>query len=88
MGHQVMAVETGRGLPERIESFGPDVVVLDIKMVDTSGLDVLQEVRSRVSFVGSDVVKLYEQWKRTRSEWIERRMRALGLIVPDGEAVH
>ena len=46
-GYEVLAVETGRGLPDRIESFAPDVVVLDIKMVDTSGLDVLQEVRGK-----------------------------------------
>jgi hypothetical protein len=46
-------------------------------------VDVLQEIRTKVSFAGSDVVKLYEEWLHTRSEWIERRMRALGLIVPD-----
>lgn len=46
-GHEVLALETGRGLAEHIESFSPDVVVLDIKMVDVSGLDVLQEIRGR-----------------------------------------
>ncbi len=46
-GHQVLALESGKGLEEHIESFQPEVVVLDIKMVDVSGLDVLQEVRNR-----------------------------------------
>jgi DNA-binding response OmpR family regulator len=46
-GHQVLALETGRGLEDEIERFDPDVVVLDIKMVDVSGLDVLQQVRNR-----------------------------------------
>ena len=46
-GHQVLALETGKGLASEIERFDPDVVVLDIKMVDVSGLDVLQEVRNR-----------------------------------------
>jgi len=46
-GHQVLALETGKGLPAEIERFGPEVVILDIKMVDVSGLDVLQEVRNR-----------------------------------------
>ena len=46
-GYEVMTLESGKGLPEKIDEFKPDVVVLDIKMVDVSGLDVLQEVRSK-----------------------------------------
>ena len=46
-GHEVRALESGKGLFEVIEGFGPDVVILDIKMVDVSGLDALQEVRNR-----------------------------------------
>ena len=45
-GHEVLALETGKGLSEHIRSFSPQVVILDIKMVDVSGLDVLQEVRN------------------------------------------
>lgn len=44
-GYEVLALETGKGLVERVREFEPDVIVLDIKMVDVSGLDVLQEVR-------------------------------------------
>ena len=46
-GHEVLALETGKGLEAEIQRFQPDVVVLDIKMVDVSGLDVLQQVRNR-----------------------------------------
>jgi len=46
-GHEVLALETGKGLEDEIERFQPDVVVLDIKMMDVSGLDVLQQVRHR-----------------------------------------
>lgn len=46
-GHEVLSLGTGKGLTAEIERFGPDVVILDIKMVDVSGLDVLQEVRTR-----------------------------------------
>ena len=46
-GHQVLTLETGKGLSEHIDAFRPEVVVLDIKMVDVSGLDVLQEVRNK-----------------------------------------
>ena len=38
-------------------------------------VDVLQEVRKQVHFAGTDVVELYDEWLRTRSEWVERRMR-------------
>ncbi len=48
-------------------------------------VDVLSEVRSQVSFVGSDVVQLYEEWLRTRSEWIERRLRKMGMVVSSGD---
>ncbi len=46
-GYEVRALATGRGIAEEIEAFRPDAVVLDIKMVDVSGLDVLQQVRGR-----------------------------------------
>lgn len=44
-------------------------------------VDVLAEVRNQVDFTGGDVVKLYEQWRATRSEWVERRLRSLGVLV-------
>lgn len=44
-------------------------------------VDVLGEVRRRVDFATSDVVKLYEQWLRTRDAWIERKLRAAGVLV-------
>ena len=48
-------------------------------------VEVLAEVRSRVDFAGSDVVKLYEQWMSSRSEWLERRLHGMGMLV-DGKA--
>jgi hypothetical protein len=48
-------------------------------------VDVLAEVRRRCDFVGDDLVRLYEQWTRTRDAWIERKLRALGVLVdPSG----
>ncbi|WP_459941032.1 MULTISPECIES: response regulator [Deferrisoma] len=46
-GHEVLALETGKDIVPHVEEFRPDVVILDIKMVDVSGLDVLQELRNR-----------------------------------------
>jgi hypothetical protein len=44
-------------------------------------VDVLADVRRNVDFIGSDVVRLYEEWIRTRSEWVEKRLAKLGVIV-------
>lgn len=44
-------------------------------------VEVLAEVRRRVDCAGADVVKLYEQWLRTRDAWIEKKLRALGVLV-------
>jgi hypothetical protein len=44
-------------------------------------VDVLAEVRSHTSYLGQDVVRLYEEWLRTRSDWVEQRLRALGVLV-------
>lgn len=50
-------------------------------------VEVLGEVRRRVDFAGADVVKLYEQWVRTRDAWIEKKLRALGVLVDPGGKV-
>jgi hypothetical protein len=44
-------------------------------------VDVLMEVRKRSDFATPDVGKLYEMWLRTRDEWIEKKLRALGVLV-------
>lgn len=46
-GYEVITAENGYKLLERIEEEKPDLVVLDIKMVDYNGLDLLQDIRNR-----------------------------------------
>jgi two-component system response regulator (stage 0 sporulation protein F) len=46
-GYDVITAEGGYRLLERIERERPDLVVLDIKMVDYDGLDLLQDIRNR-----------------------------------------
>jgi hypothetical protein len=52
-------------------------------------VEVLTEVRRHVAFASHDIVHLYEEWVRTRSAWVEKRLRSLGVLVsgkdPDGE---
>src|SRR3954469_18161271 len=51
-------------------------------------VDVLAEVRKRTAISelngSQDIGKLYEIWIRTRDEWIEKKLRALGVLV-DGD---
>ncbi|HVV86249.1 MAG TPA: hypothetical protein VHE35_24505 [Kofleriaceae bacterium] len=44
-------------------------------------VEVLAGVRRRVDFAGCDVVKLYQHWLRSRDAWIEKKLRALGVMV-------
>ena len=46
-GYEVITAESGEGLLDRIEGERPDLVVLDIKMVDYNGLDLLQDIRNK-----------------------------------------
>jgi hypothetical protein len=48
-------------------------------------VDVLAEVRKRTAISelngSQDIGKLYEIWMRTRDEWIEKKLRSLGVLV-------
>jgi len=46
-GYEVITADSGFKLLERIEQERPDLVVLDIKMVDYNGLDLLQDIRNK-----------------------------------------
>ena len=46
-GHTVFTVASGHNLLRRIDSLQPEAVVLDIRLEDYDGLDLLQEIRNR-----------------------------------------
>ena len=46
-GYEVITAADGYKLMERIDEERPDLVILDIKMADYNGLDLLQEIRSK-----------------------------------------
>jgi hypothetical protein len=43
--------------------------------------DVHAEARKPTDFATPDVGRLYEIWLKTRDEWIEKKLRALGVLV-------
>ena len=46
-GYEVITADSGLNLLEKIAEENPDLVVLDIKMVDYNGLDLLQDIRNK-----------------------------------------
>ncbi len=54
-------------------------------------VDVLAAVRKRISIAEmsatTDISRLYEIWLRTRDEWIEKKLRAAGVLIDHGTKV-
>ena len=44
-GYEVVTVASGHNLLRKINFFQPDLVVLDIKLMDYDGLELLEEIR-------------------------------------------
>jgi len=45
-GYEVITAEGGYKILDRIEEEKPDLVILDIKMAEYNGLDILQDIRN------------------------------------------
>jgi DNA-binding NtrC family response regulator len=45
IGYMVTPCETGAGALEILESFTPDIMLLDVKLTDMNGIDVLKKIR-------------------------------------------
>jgi len=62
-GYEVITAADGFKLIERIEEEKPDLVVLDIKMVDYNGLDLLQEIRNKFYNLPVILCTAYDTYK-------------------------
>jgi DNA-binding response OmpR family regulator len=62
-GHQVTAIQTGDQLMGTIDSHRPDVVVLDIKLEDWDGLQLLQDIRKRYYDLPVILCSAYDTYK-------------------------
>jgi DNA-binding response OmpR family regulator len=62
-GYEVITAENGHMLLERIEKEKPDLVVLDIKMVDYNGLDLLQDIRNKFYDLPVVLCTAYDTYK-------------------------
>ncbi|MDR2386588.1 MAG: response regulator [Deltaproteobacteria bacterium] len=62
-GYEVITAENGDGLLELIDKEKPDVVTLDIKMVDYNGLDLLQDIRNKFYDLPVILCSAYDTFK-------------------------
>ncbi|MCD6320409.1 MAG: response regulator [Candidatus Desulfofervidaceae bacterium] len=62
-GYEVITSATGRNIVELIEKERPDLIILDIKMTDCNGLDVLQQIRNKYYNLPVILSTAYETYK-------------------------
>lgn len=63
-GHEILTLESGDSLLERISLYRPDVVVLDIKLGKWDGLDLLQEIRKNFYNMPVILCSAYDTFKK------------------------
>ena len=62
-GHEVFTMASGHNLLKRIDSLQPEAVVLDIKLVEYDGLELLQEIRDRYHDLPVILCTAYDTYK-------------------------
>ena len=62
-GYEVITAESGYKLLDKIEEEKPDLIVLDIKMVDYNGLDLLQDIRNKFYTLPVVLCTAYDTFK-------------------------
>ncbi len=62
-GYDVITAESGYRLLELIEKERPDLIVLDIKMADYNGLDLLQDIRNKYYNLPVILCTAYDSYK-------------------------
>lgn len=62
-GHKVNTVASGHNLLRRIDSLQPDALVLDIKLVDYDGLELLQAIRNKHHDLPVILCSAYDTYK-------------------------
>jgi len=62
-GHEVFTLLSGHELLEKIDLLKPEVVILDIKLVDYDGLELLQEIRKQYRDLPVILCSAYDTYK-------------------------
>jgi DNA-binding NtrC family response regulator len=62
-GHEISTLSSGEGLLKNLDSLKPEAVVLDIRLVDYDGLELLPEIRSRHHDMPVILCSAYDTYK-------------------------
>jgi CheY-like chemotaxis protein len=62
-GYEVITTDSGRGLVGLVEREKPDLIVLDIKMAEHDGLDLLQDIRREYYNIPVILCSAYSSYK-------------------------
>jgi DNA-binding NtrC family response regulator len=62
-GHEVLTVASGHNLLKRIDYLQPHLVVLDIRLVDYDGLELLEEIRNHYHDLPVILCSAYDTYK-------------------------
>ena len=68
-GYEVRLAANGKEALELLAAFVPDLVILDIKMPDINGLDILQEIRKKYRNLPVILSSAYPEYKQDLSTW-------------------
>jgi two-component system response regulator (stage 0 sporulation protein F) len=62
-GYEISTLSSGEGVLVNLDSLQPEAVVLDIRLVDYDGLELLQEIRSRHHDLPVILCSAYDSYK-------------------------
>jgi DNA-binding response OmpR family regulator len=69
-GYEVMPIDDGRKTMENIINFKPSVVVLDIRLGDQEGLEILEQIKSYDRALPVILNSAYSSYKDNFSSWM------------------
>ncbi|HAM39384.1 MAG: hypothetical protein A2474_01720 [Elusimicrobia bacterium RIFOXYC2_FULL_34_12] len=68
-GYKVFSANSGKECMELLKTITPDLVILDIKLPDTSGLQILQEIRRKSATLPIIMCSAYDSFKADYEVW-------------------
>jgi two-component system response regulator (stage 0 sporulation protein F) len=69
-GYEVSSAESGETALDRVEKVKPDLVVLDIKMADADGLDILGSIKRQHQNLPVVLNSAYSIYKSDFNSWL------------------